>query len=68
MVFIPGGTFDIGSDRHYPEEAPVHRVTVAGFWMDSTPITNRQFDEFVRAEEYHLSEVVLCARQKEDRR
>ncbi len=55
MVFIPGGTFDIGSDRHYPEEAPVHRVTVGGFWMDSTPVTNRQFDEFVRAEEHHLA-------------
>ena len=34
MVFIPGGTFRMGSDRHYPEEAPVHRVTVGGFWMD----------------------------------
>ena len=49
MVFIPGGTFRMGSDRHYPEEAPVHRVTVDGFWMDRTPVTNRQFKEFVRA-------------------
>src|SRR4051794_6685813 len=32
MVFVPGGTFRMGSDRHYPEEAPVHRVTVDGFW------------------------------------
>jgi formylglycine-generating enzyme required for sulfatase activity len=37
----------MGSDRHYPEEAPVHRVTVAPFWIDRTPITNRQFREFV---------------------
>src|SRR3982750_318884 len=49
MIFIPGGTFRMGSDRHYPEEAPVHRVTVDGFWMDRSPVTNRQFREFVRA-------------------
>ena len=49
MVFIPGGTFRMGSDQHYPEEAPVHRVTVDGFWMDRTPVTNRQFKEFVNA-------------------
>ena len=31
---IPGGNFRMGSDRHYPEEAPAHRVTVDGFWID----------------------------------
>ena len=49
MIWIEGGTFRMGSDRHYPEEAPVHRVTVDGFWIDRTPVTNRQFKEFVRA-------------------
>jgi sulfatase modifying factor 1 len=49
MVWLPGGTFRMGSDRHYAEEAPVHRVTVDGFWIDRTPVTNRQFREFVRA-------------------
>ena len=34
MIWIPGGTFPMGSDEHYPEEAPVHRVTVDGFWID----------------------------------
>ena len=48
MVWIPGGTFRMGSDKHYAEEAPVHRVTVDGFWIDRTPVTNRQFREFVR--------------------
>jgi formylglycine-generating enzyme len=49
MVWIDGGVFRMGSDRHYPEEAPVHRVAVDGFWMDRTPVTNRQFKAFVRA-------------------
>ena len=49
MVLIPGGTFRMGSDKHYAEEAPVHRVTVDAFWIDRTPVTNRQFREFVRA-------------------
>ena len=49
MVFIPGGTFRMGSDHHYPEEAPSHRVAVDGFWIDRTPVTNRQFKEFVKA-------------------
>lgn len=49
MVFIPGGTFRMGSDHHYPEEAPSHRVAVDGFWIDRTPVTNRQFKQFVNA-------------------
>ena len=49
MVHMPGGTFGMGSDKHYPEEAPVHRVTVDAFWIDRTPVTNRQFKEFVKA-------------------
>jgi formylglycine-generating enzyme len=49
MTWIPGGTFRMGSDKHYPEEAPVHRVSVGDFWIDRAPVTNRQFREFVRA-------------------
>ena len=49
MVWIPGGTFRMGSDRHYPEERPVHRVTVDGFWMDRCPVTNERFARFVDA-------------------
>jgi len=49
MVCVPSGTFRMGSDRHYAEEAPVHRVTVDAFWMDRTPVTNRQFRQFVKS-------------------
>ena len=49
MIRIPGGTFRMGSDKHYPEEAPAHRVTVSEFWIDRTPVTNQQFREFVKA-------------------
>ncbi|MCJ2097579.1 formylglycine-generating enzyme family protein [Methylobacterium longum] len=49
MVRLPGGTFRMGSDRHYAEEAPAHRVTIDGFWMDRTPVTNAQFRAFVWA-------------------
>lgn len=49
---IPGGTFLMGSDHHYPEEAPAHRVRVAAFEMDETTVTNRQFAAFVQATGY----------------
>jgi sulfatase modifying factor 1 len=49
MVLIPGGTFLMGSDHHYAEEAPAHRVTVDPFWIDVTPVTNWQFAAFVAA-------------------
>ncbi len=31
MVFVPGGEFRMGSDSHYPEEAPAHRAASALF-------------------------------------
>ena len=52
MVFLPGGEFLMGSDRHYPEEKPAHRVEVDGFWIDARPVTNRHFARFVEATGY----------------
>lgn len=49
MIRIPGGIFHMGSDKHYAEESPTHRVTVDPFWIDKYPITNRQFKAFVCA-------------------
>ena len=52
MVWIPGGSFQMGSDHHYPEEAPAHTVIVDGFWMDEHAVTNVQFQRFVQATRY----------------
>lgn len=49
MTFIPGGAFWMGSNVHYPEEAPARQVRVDGFWIDTTPVTNAQFAGFVAA-------------------
>jgi sulfatase modifying factor 1 len=49
MIHVPGGRFIMGSDRHYPEEAPAHPVQVDAFWMDPVPVTNAQFQRFVDA-------------------
>jgi sulfatase modifying factor 1 len=48
LRWIPAQTYAMGSGRHYPEEGPVHKVTVDGFWMESHQVTNAQFGEFVR--------------------
>jgi formylglycine-generating enzyme len=48
MTWIEGGTFLMGSADDYPEEAPVREVSVDGFWIDPSPVTNREFNHFVR--------------------
>jgi formylglycine-generating enzyme required for sulfatase activity len=47
MVDVPGGTFTMGSDAHYPEERPAHAVTVDGFAVDIHQVTNAEFAAFV---------------------
>ncbi|MFV0623492.1 formylglycine-generating enzyme family protein [Sphingomonas sp. ac-8] len=49
MRRLDGGRFRMGSERFYPEEAPVRTVRVDPFWIDETPVTNRQFARFVQA-------------------
>jgi len=52
MRRLPGGVFTMGSDQFYPEERPRRRVRVDAFWIDETPVTNRQFAQFVAATGY----------------
>ena len=54
MVWIPGGTFEMGTDDPAapPRERPAHRVRLDGFWMDAAPVTNSQFRAFVEATGY----------------
>jgi formylglycine-generating enzyme len=62
MAWVPGGTFLMGSADFYPEERPVHRVSVDGFWMDRDPVTVAEFRRFVTATGYvTLAERPLAA-------
>lgn len=63
MVWIDGGTFQMGGDNKQAseDEYPKHKVTVNGFWMDVTEVTNAQFEKFVKATGY-----ITTAEQKPD--
>lgn len=53
MVWIPIGTFIMGSeDPAYNDAAPMHNVTVDGFWMDEHEVTNAEYEKFVKATNY----------------
>ena len=52
MVWVPEGTFLMGSADFYPEERPVHQVSVGGFWMDKHVITVAEYRRFVTATGY----------------
>lgn len=54
MVWIPGGSFMMGSDTK-PVEQPPHRVVLEGYWMDETEVTHGQFRAFVEATGYITS-------------
>jgi formylglycine-generating enzyme required for sulfatase activity len=52
MIWIPGGTFAMGSEQGRADERPVHQVSVSGFWMDRTEVTNADFGRFVASTGY----------------
>ena len=54
MVWIPGGSFMMGSEDK-PVEKPAHRVVLEGFWMDESEVSNAQFRAFVEATAYVTS-------------
>jgi formylglycine-generating enzyme len=49
MTWVPGGEFAMGSEEFYPEERPVRRARVDGFWIDVNPVTVGEFRRFVKA-------------------
>jgi formylglycine-generating enzyme required for sulfatase activity len=49
MTRVDGGSFLMGSEDFYPEEGPVRRVEVEGFWIDERPVTVAEFRRFVKA-------------------
>jgi acetoin utilization deacetylase AcuC-like enzyme/formylglycine-generating enzyme required for sulfatase activity len=54
MVFIPGGTFAMGSDKGTPDEAPVHKVSVSPFWMDRYEVVQEEFKKYQRPDPSHF--------------
>src|SRR6185369_6326273 len=52
MIWIEGGSFMMGSDDHYDEEAPAHPMKVDGYWIDKFAVTNAQFTRFYEATKY----------------
>ena len=67
MRWIPEGTFLMGTEDFYPEEAPVQPVSVDGFWIDETAVTAAQFRRFVRETGYvRVAERVLEPEQYPD--
>src|SRR5262245_6878293 len=62
MAWITGGTFWMGCEGCGMSDAlPAHRVSVDGFWMDRTPVTNAEFERFVNATGF----VTVAERQPE---
>ena len=51
MVWVPPGRLAMG-DTVYPEEQPVRMVTLPGFWISRTEVSNAQFAAFVLATAY----------------
>lgn len=64
MIALAGGTFLMGSDRDYPEEAPAHRVSVSPFRIDATPVTNARFRAFVAATS-HVTQAEIAPRAED---
>ena len=52
MVWVPGGSFVMGANPHYPEEGPPKTLVIKGFWIDTHEVTNAQFAAFVKATGY----------------
>ena len=49
MVQIPAGAFLMGSEDGPQDERPQHKVQLAAYWIDRTPVTNAQFAQFLNA-------------------
>jgi formylglycine-generating enzyme required for sulfatase activity len=50
MLKVPGGTFSMGADGiGEGDEQPAHAVTLKGFWLDRTEVTNSRYLECMRA-------------------
>ena len=49
QVYVPAGSFRMGTNAGGTDERPVHDVSVDAFWIDRAEVTNEQFAAFVGA-------------------
>ncbi len=47
MVYVPAGSFMMGSEGGGSDEKPVHEVLLDEFWIDQTEVTNSQYAELL---------------------
>jgi eukaryotic-like serine/threonine-protein kinase len=66
MVFVPAGPYEMGSDEGFPDEQPVHSVTLDAYWIDRTEVTNAMFADYMNAINYprdaheYFSEIIMA--------
>jgi formylglycine-generating enzyme required for sulfatase activity len=52
MVFVKGGTFQMGSEDGGDDEKPIHSITVSDFYIGKYEVTVAEFEKFIKAAGY----------------
>ena len=66
MVYVPAGSFDMGSTGGESSELPVHTVSLDGFWLDRNQVTNAQFAVFLNTQGNQVEEGVTWLELEDD--
>ena len=64
MVWIEGGTFMMGSNDGSSDEKPVHQVTMSGFYMDKTEVTQAEYERVMGTNPSNFKGCPTCPVEK----